>query len=229
MVLEIRNLTKIFQRPAGPVRAVSEVSLSLGAGEFVMVRGPSGSGKTTLLLASGGLLKPDGGQVLVEEQDLYAMSYEERARFRRGAIGFVFQQFHLIPYLDVLENVLAASIAKPEPDALGRAKELISQLNLGERIGHLPSELSTGERQRVALGRAFLNRPKVILADEPTGNLDGENGEIVLRALADFAGEGGAVLLVTHDPGAGKYAHRTVQLEKGSLNPEPDRGMTGNQ
>ena len=125
-------------------------------------------------------------------------------------------------------GVPVGSLADKKHRRARGAKELIGQLNLTERIGHLPSELSTGERQRVALGRAFLNRPKVILADEPTGNLDGKNGEIVLRALADFAGEGGAVLLVTHDPGAGKYAHRTAQLEKGTLNPEPDRGMTGN-
>lgn len=217
MVLEIRELSKTFGHGAGTVRAVSKVSLCVGVGEFVAVQGTSGSGKTTLLLSGGGLLEPSAGGVLVAGQDLYAMSHEGRARFRGDTIGFVFQQFHLIPYLNVLENILAPSIAVGGSDSVARAKELIGQLNLEERIGHVPSELSTGERQRVALGRAFLNRPKLIFADEPTGNLDPVNGEIVLKALADFAGGGGAVLLATHDSSAGKYAGRMVRLEKGVL------------
>jgi len=218
MVLEIKNLTKIFRRPTGAVRALSDIRLSVAAGEFVAVQGPSGSGKTTLLLAAGGLLAPDDGRVLVEGQDLYAMSPEQRARFRGATIGFVFQQFHLIPYLSVLDNVLTPTIAIREAEVQARARALIARFNLGRRIRHVPAELSTGERQRVALARAFLNHPKAILADEPTGNLDGDNADIVLRALADFAGGGRTVLLATHDPRAAEWADRVVRLEDGSLN-----------
>ena len=218
MVLEIKNLTKTFRLPTGAVRALSDIRLSVAAGEFVAVQGPSGSGKTTLLLAAGGLLAPDDGRVLVEGQDLYALSPEQRARFRGATIGFVFQQFHLIPYLSVLDNVLTPALAVRESEARARAGELIAHFNLGHRIRHIPSELSTGERQRVALARAFLNHPKAILADEPTGNLDGDNADIVIDALAGFAAGGRAVLLATHDPRAAERADRVVRLEDGSLN-----------
>ncbi len=217
MALEIENLSKHYRRSDGEVKALDGVSLSVSAGEFVSVQGPSGSGKTTLLLAAGALLAPDGGRVTIEGQNPYDLTPNERAAFRGEKIGFVFQQFHLVPYLNVLENVLAPSLGKPAEDAAGRARELIAHFGLAGRIAHVPAELSTGERQRVALARALLNRPTVLLADEPTGNLDDANAEIVMAALNEFAGAGGAVLLVTHDSHAAKYARRTVRLEKGKL------------
>lgn len=214
MVIAVENLTKRF---AGPVQALDGISFTVDAGEFVAVQGPSGCGKTTLLLIVGALLQPSEGKVLLDGQDPYSLSPNERARFRAETIGFVFQQFHLVPYLSVLDNVLAPQLAKPQPDAMERANDLIGRFHLADRADHTPDAFSTGERQRAALARAFLNRPKLLLADEPTGNLDEQNGESVLRCLADFAKDGGAVLLVTHDVHATQYADRTVRMENGRM------------
>ena len=216
-MLEITDLSKLYRSPEGIIHALDSVSLEVKAGEFVSVQGPSGSGKTTLLLAIGGLLIPDRGEVIVGGQNPYRMSPDERARFRASEIGFVFQQFYLIPYLSVLDNVLAPSLALPQPDVHKRAKELIDRFNLTDRSGHLPSELSTGERQRTALARALLNSPGFLLADEPTGNLDKENAEIVLDYFIEFAKSGGSVLMVTHSDGASSFAHRTIKLKNGKI------------
>jgi len=166
---------------------------------------------------AGGLLRPDGGRVTLDGNDPYALSPDDRARWRSECVGFVFQQFHLVPYLTVLDNVLVPSLAKGSGDAGERARDLIEHFGLTDRTDHVPAELSTGERQRVALARALLNRPKVVLADEPTGNLDGASAERVLGYLGEFAAGGGAVLLVTHDPRAAGYAHRTVRMADGRL------------
>jgi len=217
VVLDVKDLSKRFRGPEGVVHALAGVSLSVAAGELVVVEGPSGCGKSTLLLAAGGLLVPDDGQVLVDSQDLYDRSPDERARFRAAKIGFVFQQFHLIPYLSVLDNVLAPCLAMPQPDATDRVEELMARFKLTDRRHHVPAELSTGERQRTALARALLNRPKLLLADEPLGNLDPENAGVVLGYLAEFARSGGAVLLVTHQAQAGQYARKVVHLMDGRL------------
>lgn len=214
-MLELQSIAKTFSGPAGEVRAVVDLSLTVKAGEFVAVQGTSGCGKTTLLLAAGGLQRPDAGQVVVGETDLYSLSPEERARFRAAHLGFVFQQFHLVPYLSALENVLASALAHPQPDAGKRAEALLAQFGLSGRSSHVPAELSTGERQRTALARALLNAPKLLLADEPTGNLDEENGRLVLKALADFARQGGAVLLVTHDHKVAEFAGRILKMKNG--------------
>ncbi|MEI6167975.1 MAG: ABC transporter ATP-binding protein [bacterium] len=214
MILEISDLSKRFTGPAGMVNAVSGLSLVLAAGEFVAVQGPSGCGKSTLLLAAGGLLRPDGGGVRVAGQDPYAMPPEARAVFRAAHIGFVFQQFHLVPYLSVRDNVLVPTLALTMPDARVRVTELLEKFNLTDRQHHLPEHLSVGERQRTALVRALLNRPQLLLADEPTGNLDRTNAETVMAALAGFAKTGGAVLLVTHDDTAASRADRIVRIEK---------------
>lgn len=213
-MLEIRHLAKTYR---GSVRALDGVTLSVAPGEFVAVRGPSGCGKTTLLLAAGGLLAPDSGEVRVAGEDPYRLSADQRARFRAKHIGFVFQQFHLIPYLDVMDNIMAPSLASGVSGQRRRAEDLAERFGLAARRRHLMSELSTGERQRVALARAMLNEPRLLLADEPTGNLDTGNAGTVLTALADFAREGGAVLLVTHDEAAGRVAHRWVQLRQGTV------------
>ena len=195
---------------------MDDVSLRVEQGQFVAVQGPSGCGKSTLLLIAGGLLSPNSGRVKIDGCDPYELSANERAQFRATKIGFVFQQFHLVPYLSVLDNVLAASIATQRPDARSRARELLKHFGLEHRSDHVPAELSTGERQRTALARALLNRPKLLLADEPTGNLDRENAEIVFSHLVEFARDG-AVLLVTHDTKALEYAQRVERIREGRI------------
>ena len=216
-MLDVQTIRKRYRGSNDEVRALDGVSLTVGSGEFVGVQGPSGCGKTTLLLAAGGLLACDDGHVLIDGKDPYALSPNDRARFRATKVGFVFQQFHLVPYLSVLDNILAPTLAMDSADAERRARELIEHFALRERAHHRPSELSTGERQRTALARALLHRPGLLLADEPTGNLDADSARVVLACLAEFADAGGAVLLVTHDERAVGYAHRTVLMDKGRV------------
>ncbi|MEX2581593.1 MAG: ABC transporter ATP-binding protein [Verrucomicrobiales bacterium] len=215
-ILRIDKASKSYVNRRGEtVQALDEVSLSLREGETRFVVGPSGSGKSTLLLCAGGLLHPDGGSVSLEGEDIYALPAEARAALRSRRIGFVFQQFHLIPYLDVTDNILAPSLAGFDGDPRPRAEELIDRFGLGPRRDHPPAELSVGERQRVALARALLHRPRLLLADEPTGNLDADNGRNAMDCLADFARSGGAVLVVTHDPAFA--TPEALHLEKGRL------------
>lgn len=209
-MLDIEAACKSFL--GGRVHVLEGVSLKIAPGEFVAVQGPSGCGKSTLLLSAGGLLPLDRGRVRVNGTELYSLSQGKRADFRAATMGFVFQRFHLVPYLSVLDNVLAPSLTLHIPDARARSEELIARFGLRKRQSHVPSELSTGERQRVAMARALLNSPKLLLADEPTGNLDPDNGQIILNSLADFARSGGAVMLVTHDPRATKVAHRVFAM-----------------
>ena len=216
-VLSIHNVSKSYTRRDGSVRALRDVSLEVDEGRFVVVHGPSGSGKTTLLLSAGGLLAPDDGQVTIDSRDVYDLSADRRAELRAAAVGFVFQQFHLIGYLSVLDNVLVPALAGGLHAAENRARELIERLGLSGRAGHLPGELSTGERQRTALARAMLREPRLLLADEPTGNLDEDNAGVVMESLAQFAADGGAVLLVTHDRAAESYAHHAIRLSDGYL------------
>ncbi|MFP4250025.1 MAG: ABC transporter ATP-binding protein [Armatimonadota bacterium] len=218
-MVRIDDVSKVYHTGGEQVRALDGVTLEVEAGEFAAVQGPSGCGKTTLLLAVGGLLEPDGGRVLVDDEDVYALPLERRAQFRAMKIGFVFQQFHLVPYLSVRDNVLAPTLALPcaGGDAHARVDGLLEKFKLGPRAAHTPGELSTGERQRVALARAMLHEPRVILADEPTGNLDEINAAAVLGALADFADDGGTVLLVTHDSAAASEADRIIRIDGGRL------------
>lgn len=220
MVLQVTGLKKIYNSGnKEEVKAVDGISLEVDRGELIVVNGPSGCGKTTLLLIAGGLLFPDEGEVLLDGQSFYTISSKERDRKRAENVGFVFQQFYLVPYLDVLDNVLIPSVGTHSWSASieNRAKELIGQFNLSHRLHHKPGELSTGERQRVALARALINEPKILFADEPTGNLDDENAEVVLKAMSDFAREGGAVLLVTHDSRVGNRAHRKYRMKNGKF------------
>lgn len=217
MILDVKSVSRSFRGPDGIVDAVADVSLSVARGETVAVRGPSGCGKTTLLLMAGALLKPTSGEVWVDGRNPYELSTEERSSVRAGTIGFVFQQFYLIPYLSAMENVQAAAAGCSSVDARRRAGELISQFGLKERSRHVPAQLSTGEQQRVALARALVNSPRLILADEPTGNLDGENVEIILGHLKGFADGGGAVLIVTHDAEVASHADRALVMKGGSI------------
>jgi ABC-type lipoprotein export system ATPase subunit len=212
--LSITDVSKTYRsNPERIVRPLDGVSLSVEAGEFVAVQGPSGCGKTTLLLIAGGLLRPDAGEVRVDSEDLYALSADQLATFRAAKIGFVFQQFHLIPYLSVADNVLAPSLATGIAHSAESVRALVGRFGLESRIHHVPGELSTGERQRTAMARALLNQPKLLLADEPTGNLDRENAETILISLASFAREGGAVLMVTHEDHAVQHADRVIHLD----------------
>ncbi len=218
MMLRLSGLRKSYNRKNGEeVKAVDGVSLEAGRGELVAVKGPSGCGKTTLLLISGGLLYPDEGEVMIDGQNLYSLPSGERDKARAGNIGFVFQQFYLVPYLDVFENVLIPSIGSKSSSSTleERAEGLIRHFNLAHRMHHKPGELSTGERQRVALARALINQPKILFADEPTGNLDDENAAIVMDYISDFASDGGVVLLVTHDSRVGNHAHRKYTMKNG--------------
>ena len=211
------EVTKIFRKNGSEVTSLDRFTADISAGEFVAVRGPSGSGKTTLLLTLGGMQRPSAGLVQFSGHDLYGLSPADRAGLRSGEIGFVFQMFHLVPYLDLMGNVLLASPGKPGSAVRKRAGELLDKLGLAERVSHRPGELSAGERQRLAVARALLNRPKLILADEPTGNLDPENAAEVVRHLAEFHKTGGTVVLVTHGTTADTYADRFLQLKQGRL------------
>jgi putative ABC transport system ATP-binding protein len=215
-MIELQNVSKVYQGANGEVRALDDVSLSVEKGEFTSVRGPSGCGKSTLLLTVGGMVRPSEGRVLLDGEDIYALSPSRRARIRAEKIGFVFQMFHLVPYLSALENVLVPTLAGA---AAGRdeALESLERLQLSHRLHHRPAELSTGERQRCALARALLARPGIILADEPTGNLDPENAAQVMEYLGGFHRDGGTLLLVSHDPIAEQYAQRTLRFEQGRM------------
>jgi ABC-type lipoprotein export system ATPase subunit len=216
-MLEFKNVSKWFNGAQGKVTALKGISFSVRPGELLAVRGPSGCGKTTLLLTAGGLLRPCEGQLNLDGQDPYRLSPEMRSRLRARTIGFVFQQFHLIPYLTVRQNIMTASLAVPLKEASERAQQLISRFGLDDRADHVPARLSTGERQRTALARALLNEPKVILADEPTGNLDEDNAQTVFGYLSQYVSDGGCVLLVTHDARAASHATRSLRMSRGQL------------
>ena len=210
-MLKITNISKSFLRKNAPIRAVQDFSLTIRPGEIATVQGPSGCGKTTLLLVAAGLLHPDSGSVQVEDVSLYSLGREERATFRSEQIGVVFQQFHLMPYLSVMDNILVpAWVAKKA--ANDKARALIEEFGLTDRISHKPAELSVGERQRTAVARALMMNPSLILADEPTANLDQANAAIVLKALRRFAQSGKTVLMVSHDPRVTDFSDHTVNL-----------------
>ena len=213
----LENTTKQFRAHKNTITALDDICLTVKEGEFVVIYGPSGSGKTTLLMTAAGMQRPDRGTVKINRTDIYALSVGARAHFRAQTIGFVFQMFHLVPYLNVIDNVLLAGRGKSNSEGLVEANELLKQLAMSERSFHKPAELSAGEKQRVALARALFNQPSIIMADEPTGNLDADNAAIVLRTLSDFNKKGGTVILVTHGTGAEPFANRVIHLQNGSV------------
>ena len=219
-VVRATDVTKEFQMGAVTVHVLQGVSLAVEPGEMVAIVGPSGSGKSTLLGLIGGLDTPTSGRVEIDGLDISAMGENQLAGIRNEKIGFVFQAYNLIPTLTALENVaLPAQFARRRRGKpLGRATELLDLLGLGDRLGHRPAELSGGQQQRVAIARALVNRPALLLADEPTGNLDSAAGEQVLTALQRARRETGTTLvLVTHDPAVAELAERTVRLEDGRI------------
>jgi putative ABC transport system ATP-binding protein len=218
-MLKINNLTKIYNSKKNPITALDDVSVKIESGEFVSIAGPSGSGKTTLLLCLGGLIHPTLGNVTIENEHIYEKDTKSLAGFRLKNIGFVFQAFNLIPYLTALENVqIPMSFAGLDAvKQIQRATELLEKLGLEKRLHHKPSELSGGEQQRVAIARAMANNPKIILADEPTGNLDPETTSETVRLLKSLNAEGITVVLVTHNPGVADAASRKIHLVEGRL------------
>ena len=219
-MLEIQSLSKSYQSNGNTIPAIRDVSMVLKKSDFCALQGVSGCGKSSLLLTVGGLMRPDSGKVVIDGRSLYDMGPNERASFRAENIGFVFQQFHLIPYLNVLQNILTAAIGsngRATAAARERAMRLMERFGLSDREKHRMGRLSTGERQRVALARSLMNEPKVILADEPTGNLDAANADIVLEHLQQFAGDGGIVLLATHDERAASAASQVLNVVAGSI------------
>lgn len=220
IVLQANHLSKTFGSGHAEVLAVNDVSLSIGRGELVLIMGPSGSGKTTLLSMLGGLLRPAAGEIFLDGTEITALDESHLPRVRARSVGFVFQAFNLLEALTVEENILFPAQLVPEraEAARGRADALIERLGLAERRRSLPGTLSGGEKQRVAIARALINAPALILADEPTGNLDSEKGQEVMMILHDIArDEGRSVILVTHDPRVEDVADRVLWLEDGSL------------
>ena len=211
------EVTKTFYKNGSEVLSLDRFTADIRSGEFITVRGPSGSGKTTLLLTLGGMQRPSSGKVHFNKHDLYALSPKERASLRSTQIGFVFQMFYLVPYLDLLGNVLIAAPDKPDKMLRQRAVDLLEQFGLSQRMAHRPDELSAGERQRLAVARALLNRPKILLADEPTGNLDPDNASGVIEHFVKFHQSGGTVVLVTHGASADTFANRIMRLDQGRL------------
>jgi len=221
-MFQLRDVSKVYQKRRQQVVAFRADQLEIGTGEYVAVVGPSGSGKTTLLSLLGGMLSPDSGQVLFDGQSIYDLSLTERTRLRRERIGFVFQTFNLIPYLTALENVqvplfLGKVAASEQRD---RSIALLEQVGLKDRLDHKPCELSTGQQQRVALARTLANNPRLILADEPTGNLDPESREAVLAMFDGFVRDGRTIVMVTHDPAAAERSARRILLRDGVIEAE---------
>ena len=215
-VIGLTGVTREYVGHGGVVRALDHATFSIVAGEWVAITGPSGSGKSTLVNLLGCLDRPTEGELKIDGMDVAAMSATELDRFRADKIGFIFQQFHLIPYLSALENVMLAQYFHSMTDE-GEARAALVRVGLGERAEHLPSELSGGEQQRVCIARALINNPPILLADEPTGNLDAANQKIVADLLADLHGQGHTIVMVTHDPEMAALADRKIALNHGKV------------
>jgi putative ABC transport system ATP-binding protein len=219
-MIEIKNVTKSYEMGGEHVLALDGVSLTVEEGDFLAVTGPSGSGKSTLLFTMGGLLTPTKGAVSVRDTDIYGLHSRERARFRRENIGFIFQTFELLPYLTALENVmLPLSIAGIDSvEQRERAREGLSRVGLAKRVGHKPSELSGGEQQRVSIARGIVNQPEILLADEPTGNLDRKTGDGIIDLLKGLnERDGQTIVIVTHDTSTAEEANRVINMIDGRV------------
>ena len=226
--LELREVVKHYSSDRETVRAVDGVSLTVASGEFVALYGPSGAGKTTLLLLAAALIAPDRGSVLFDEVDVGGFSEREGARYRLQDVGFVFQTFHLMASMSALDNstIKLAGCGATVREARVQARVWLERVGLGERAEHKPGELSMGERQRVAIARALINEPRLLLADEPTGNLDSSRTQEILALLRDVCHERNIPgLLVTHDPAAMAFVDRAYVLRDGRLTDELDSGL----
>lgn len=225
-MLQMDNVSKKYRHRGELVTALDSVSVCIEEGEFVSIVGPSGCGKSTLLLMLGGMLSPTSGRVLMNGTSIYDLNADRRAALRTRSAGFVFQSFHLVGYLTALENVQIPMYlaAVDEAEQEQRAAELLQRVGLGDRLHHKPCELSVGQQQRVALARMLANDPAVILADEPTGNLDPETSQQVIGYFEAFNREGKTIVMVTHDPRAADRATRTLRLTAGKIVAEEQSG-----
>ena len=215
-MLDVQQLSKSYPNGSADLTVVKDITFSLQRGATCAILGPSGSGKTTLLGLCAGLDQPTSGEVRIDGVQLGALDEDGRARVRNEVVGFVFQNFQLIPTLTAVENVMVPLELRGRNDARDEAVELLNRVGLGERLSHYPTQLSGGEQQRVALARAFINRPKILFADEPTGNLDAETGRLVIERMFTLNSDLGTTLvLVTHDPELAKRAARIIRLKGG--------------
>ncbi len=218
-LIEIKNLSKIYESGEERVTALGGVSLTIERGEFISVMGPSGSGKSTLLSVLGGLNHPTEGEVVVDEIPIYKLPLEKLADFRREYLGFIFQSFQLIPYLTVIENVMLplAITEKSNQEQLNLAEEILEKMGLEGKRKRLPDQLSGGEQERVAIARALVNSPPILLADEPTGNLDSKTGREIMGLFKSLNEEGQSIVMVTHNPESIAFSSRTVHLRDGKV------------
>ena len=218
-MIAVNDVTKSYIIGGNQVNALHGVSLEISEGDFMAVTGPSGSGKSTLLYTLGGLLTPNTGRVLVNESDIYSLNQRMRAKFRRDNVGFIFQTFELLPYLTALENVmLPLSIdGVSDWEQEDRAYDSLEKVGLDERADHKPTELSGGEQQRVAVARGLVNDPKILLADEPTGNLDQKTGDGIMGLLSDLNEEGQTIVFVTHDQSRTVIANKVIGMIDGGI------------
>lgn len=219
-LLEVKNICKTYGSGETAVKALKDVSFSVPKGEYVAVVGESGSGKSTLLNMIGALDTPTTGKVLIDGKDIFAMDERKLTVFRRRNIGFIFQAFNLVPELTVEQNIIFPVLLDYQKPDKKYLEELLAVLNLKERRNHLPSQLSGGQQQRVAIARALINHPPIILADEPTGNLDSRSSAQIMDILAELTDEGATLLLVTHDAGVARRAGRRVRMEDGGISEE---------
>jgi putative ABC transport system ATP-binding protein len=215
MPIELKNVTRVYKSNV-EIKALDNVSLTVAAGEWLAIMGPSGSGKSTLVNLIGCLDQPSSGEIWIHGTNVSQMSAAELNRFRAEKIGFIFQQFHLIPYLTAIENVMLAQYFHSMTDK-SEAVAALERVGLADRANHLPSQLSGGEQQRVCIARALINDPQIVLADEPTGNLDAENEGLVLRHLRELHAQGRTIIMVTHDPLVARLADRLLELHHGKI------------
>ncbi len=218
-MIELKNASKKYQQGTREVHALRDVSLTIQKGEFLSVMGPSGSGKSTLLNLIGGLDQPTGGEIFIDGRPLHGISDDELTLIRRRRVGFIFQFFNLLPILTAVENVCLPLLLEGTPFSQIRPKavELLEKMGLGTRIEHRPEQLSGGEMQRVAIARALVTNPAVLLADEPTGNLDSHTSEDIFLLLKSLNQQGQTIVMVTHDPRAAAYGSRIITLKDGAL------------
>ncbi len=217
-MISIENISRHFSKKHRNVIALDNVSLKIKKGAFISITGPSGSGKSTLLLAIGGMSTPTKGKILWEDESIYDWSHNKRAQWRSTKIGFVFQSFNLIPFLNVFENVsIALSLAGKTNNNKEKIENILKDLKLSDRFDHLPAELSVGQQQRVSIARALIKKPELILADEPTGNLDPQTAYDILDLLKDVNSKGTTVIMVTHNPNLSKSSNHSIQIIDGRI------------
>ena len=213
LILKASDISKSYNSDKNRIKVIDNYNIDLFSSEFVSLTGPSGCGKTTILMIIGCLLKPDHGTVEIDGLDIYSMNSSRIAEQRSKKIGFIYQDFKLIPYLTIKENILCSSLINDGDNLEDKANDLILRLGLNHRVNHRPEQLSAGEKQRTAIARALLMEPKLIIADEPTGNLDKKNSSLVIEALKHYSDEGACVIMVSHDEDVKKSSDRHIQMD----------------